>query len=115
MMSLSLSSSLLFIVLVLLLTGQHQKQAIIFTNAIIGGRIAPKGKYPSIVWSGSQGRGWGCGGSMIYDDIFITAAHCRFAFEEAGGAYVGVYISKDNSKDNDHNPNWYEIDINGIN
>jgi secreted trypsin-like serine protease len=57
---------------------------------IVGGQEAPVGKYDAIVWSGDRG-GWGCGGSMIAPDVFLTAAHCLFAFEEQGGAYVGAY------------------------
>jgi secreted trypsin-like serine protease len=59
-------------------------------SLIVGGNEAPIGKYDAIVWSGDRG-GWGCGGSMIAPDVFLTAAHCQFAFEEQGGAFVGAY------------------------
>jgi len=53
---------------------------------------------------------------MIHDDVFLTAAHCRDAFEDGGGAFVGVYDvegkqveNNDNQKDFDDD-NWYEIE-----
>jgi trypsin len=61
-------------------------------SLIVGGGPAPRGKYDAIVWSGDRGMGWGCGGAMIAPDIFLTAAHCESAFQQAGGAFVGAYV-----------------------
>jgi len=55
---------------------------------IIGGRPAEKGEFPFFVHgSGSQL----CGGTLIHDDIVITASHCLGAFSEAiliGGVMI---------------------------
>jgi secreted trypsin-like serine protease len=71
-------------------------------SLIVGGGPAPRGKYDAIVWSGNRG-GWGCGGAMIAPDVFLTAAHCRSAFEMEGGALVGAYqlLDEDMEDDND--------------
>jgi trypsin len=68
--------------------GDHQHHR----SLIVGGGPAPRGKYDAIVWSGDRGMGWGCGGAMIAPDVFLTAAHCESAFQEANGAFVGAYL-----------------------
>jgi len=40
-------------------------------NRVVGGRNADPGSFPSFVhWD------WGCGGSLIHEDIVLSAAHC---------------------------------------
>jgi len=57
---------------------------------IVGGTPAQVGEFPSFVWTaGSQL----CGGSLIWDDILLTAAHCVGAFVERGVLYNGVNIN----------------------
>ncbi|KAG7374714.1 beta-lactamase [Nitzschia inconspicua] len=70
----------------------HQPQQQDHRSLIVGGGPAPRGKYDAIVWSGDRGMGWGCGGAMIAPDVFLTAAHCQSAFEQAGGVFVGAYL-----------------------
>jgi trypsin len=50
-------------------------------SRIVGGTDAATGAYPFFV------QGDGCGGSLIADDIVLTAAHCAGAFD--GDVYVG--------------------------
>jgi trypsin len=50
-------------------------------SRIVGGTFAQPGAYPFFV------QGDGCGGSLIADDIVLTAAHCDGAFD--GQVYVG--------------------------
>jgi secreted trypsin-like serine protease len=50
-------------------------------SRIVGGTFAQPGAYPFLV------QGDGCGGSLIADDIVLTAAHCVGAFD--GQVYVG--------------------------
>jgi trypsin len=50
-------------------------------SRIVGGTFAQPGAYPFFV------QGDGCGGSLIADDIVLTAAHCVGAFD--GQVYVG--------------------------
>lgn len=55
-------------------------------SRIVGGKDATLGDYPWYV----QGRG--CGGTLIYKDIVLTAAHCEGrAFQ--GTVYVGAYYT----------------------
>lgn len=51
-----------------------------FSPRIIGGQNAGKGEFPYYV------QGFGCGGSMIWKDIILTAAHCQ------GGPWIGEVI-----------------------
>ena len=44
------------------------------TPKIIGGQDADEGEYPFFV------QATGCGGSLIWKDIVLTAAHCYSAF-----------------------------------
>jgi trypsin len=50
-------------------------------SRIVGGTFAQPGAYPFFV------QGDGCGGSLIANDIVLTAAHCAGAFD--GQVYVG--------------------------
>ena len=57
---------------------------------IVGGTPAEVGEFPSFVWTaGSQL----CGGSVIWDDIVLTAAHCAGFFIERGIIYNGVMLN----------------------
>ena len=57
---------------------------------IVGGTAADVGEFPSFVWTaGSQL----CGGSLIWDDIVLTAAHCAGYFIERGIVYGGVRLN----------------------
>jgi trypsin len=57
---------------------------------IVGGTAADVGEFPSFVWTaGSQL----CGGSLIWDDIVLTAAHCAGYFIERGIVYNGVRLN----------------------
>jgi trypsin len=82
--------SILLLTSFLLVSSQHVT-AHSHRSLIVGGGPAPRGRYDAIVWSGDRGLGWGCGGAMIAPDVFLTAAHCQSAFEQAGGAFVGAY------------------------
>jgi trypsin len=65
-------------------TTQTQTQSMVHLPAesrIVGGTNAAAGAYPFFV------QGDGCGGSLIADDIVLTAAHCAGAFD--GEVYVG--------------------------
>lgn len=53
------------------------------TARIVGGQTAEKGEYPYFV------QGDGCGGTMIWKDVILTAAHCKSAWK--GNALVGAY------------------------
>jgi trypsin len=53
-------------------------------SRIVGGTDAAPDSYPFFV------QGNGCGGSLIWDDIVLTAAHCLGAFD--GSVLVGPYI-----------------------
>ena len=58
-----------------------------FEAQIIGGQPAEEGQYPALVGLGSAGEGSPydrqfCGGSVIAEDIVLTAAHC---VEESAG------------------------------
>jgi hypothetical protein len=53
-------------------------------SRIVGGNDADAGDYPFFV------QGNGCGGSLVWDDVVLTAAHCQGAFD--GTVLVGPYI-----------------------
>lgn len=50
---------------------------------IVGGSAASPGEYPFFA------EGDGCGGSLIWKDIVLSAAHCQGAF--ANTARIGAY------------------------
>ena len=52
-------------------------------SRIVGGEKARKSEFPYYV-QGEQ-----CGGSLIWEDIVLSAAHCESSFQE--DAYVGAY------------------------
>jgi len=54
-------------------------------NYIVGGQTAQQGAYPWFV------HGKGCGGSLIWPDIVLSAAHCADAFRKY--AVVGAYYA----------------------
>jgi trypsin len=58
-------------------------------SRIVGGSNAPQGDYPFFV------QGNGCGGSLVWDDVVLTAAHCLGAFD--GSVLVGPYIESSTS------------------
>jgi hypothetical protein len=58
-------------------------------SRIVGGNDAQQGAYPSFV------QGNGCGGSLVWDDVVLTAAHCQGAFD--GSVLVGPYIQSSTS------------------
>lgn len=53
---------------------------------IVGGNDASDGEYPFFV------QGEGCGASLIWKDIVLTAAHCRGAFSQR--VLVGATVSE---------------------
>jgi trypsin len=53
-------------------------------SRIVGGNNAQQGDYPFFV------QGDGCGGSLVWDDVVLTAAHCQRAFDS--NVLVGPYI-----------------------
>jgi trypsin len=58
-------------------------------SRIVGGSNAQQGEYPFFV------QGNGCGGSLVWDDVVLTAAHCLGAFD--GSVLVGPYIESSTS------------------
>lgn len=58
-------------------------------SRIVGGTEAPQGKYPFFV------QGDGCGASLIWEDVVLTAAHCQGAFD--GSVYVGPSVQYNTS------------------
>ena len=55
-------------------------------NRIIGGEVATEGEFPFFVDFG------GCGASLIYEDIVVTAAHCAIVLlEQTSDVYVGAF------------------------
>jgi trypsin len=58
-------------------------------SRIVGGNNAQQGDYPFFV------QGNGCGASLIWDDVILTAAHCQGAFD--GSVLVGPYIQSTTS------------------
>jgi hypothetical protein len=58
-------------------------------SRIVGGNNAQQGDYPFFV------QGNGCGGSLVWDDVVLTAAHCEGAFD--GSVLVGPYIQSSTS------------------
>ena len=58
-------------------------------SRIVGGNDAQQGDYPFFV------QGNGCGGSLVWDDVVLTAAHCQGAFD--GSVLVGPYIQSSTS------------------
>jgi trypsin len=58
-------------------------------SRIVGGNNAQPGAYPFFV------QGNGCGGSLVWDDVVLTAAHCQGAFD--GSVYVGPFIQDSTS------------------
>jgi len=57
---------------------------------IVGGAPAEVGEFPSFVWTAGRNL---CGGSLIWDDIVLTAAHCAGYFLDGGILYNGVLIN----------------------
>jgi trypsin len=58
-------------------------------SRIVGGSDVQQGEYPFFV------QGNGCGGSLVWDDVVLTAAHCLGAFD--GSVLVGPYIESSTS------------------
>jgi trypsin len=58
-------------------------------SRIVGGNDAQQGAYPFFV------QGNGCGGSLVWDDVVLTAAHCQGAFD--GSVLVGPSIQSSTS------------------
>lgn len=63
----------------------HQYDAWSSTR-IVGGRLADQGEYPFFV------QGAGCGASLIWKDIALTAAHCAGVFRDRN-VLVGAWES----------------------
>jgi secreted trypsin-like serine protease len=71
-------------------SGQKPRRSLQKEARIVGGTPAEVGEFPSFVWTaGSQI----CGGSVIWDDIVLTAAHCAGFFIERGIIYNGVMLN----------------------
>jgi trypsin len=69
----------------------HSMPHIPAESRIVGGNDAQQGDYPFFV------QGNGCGASLIWDDVVLTAAHCQGAFD--GSVLVGPYIQSTTSGD----------------
>jgi hypothetical protein len=65
---------------------------ILVESRIVGGSDAQQGEYPFFV------QGAGCGGSLVWDDVVLTAAHCQGTPFDDGvlvGPYIRNFISSD--------------------
>ena len=60
-------------------------------NRIIGGGVAEVGRYPYLA-SLTKERAHTCGGTLIADDMVLSAAHC-------GGHFNGIDVGRQNVKD----------------
>jgi hypothetical protein len=67
----------------------HSRVHVPAESRIVGGSNTQQGEYPFFV------QGNGCGGSLVWDDIVLTAAHCQGAFN--GRVLVGPYIESNTS------------------
>jgi len=70
-------------------TAQSSQQ--ISRNLITNGQIVSPGAYPFFVFN-RYGSNVGCGGTLVWDDIVLTAAHCLRAFQ-GRGVYVGAEVN----------------------
>lgn len=57
---------------------------------IVGGVPAEAGEFPSFVWTAGSKL---CGGSLIWGDVLLTAAHCAGYFLDRGILYNGVLLN----------------------
>ena len=67
-------------------------------DRIVGGNIAPKGRYNYIVSLTTRDGHHLCGGSLIAPDIVLSAAHCDHVIE-GGFAQVSRYDMSNNEED----------------
>lgn len=58
-------------------------------DSIVGGRLADPGEYP---WFVSPDSSRFCGGSLVHEDIVLTAAHCHPSFETGRDLFVGSIV-----------------------
>eukprot|EP00977_Amphora_coffeiformis_P024024 scaffold14974_cov195-Amphora_coffeaeformis.AAC.31 len=61
----------------------------VITPKIVGGTTADPGEYP---WYVSPSGTFYCGGTLIHEDVVLTAAHCDLAFPSGQAVYIGGYV-----------------------
>lgn len=72
-------------------------------SLIVGGSAVASGEYPYFAWPGLGG--YVCGGTLIWPDIVMTAAHCQAAWNSSGQA---VYIGATKSDGSDGEKNYVD-------
>ena len=66
---------------------QDEEDTALPETRVVGGTIAAQGDFP---WFVASAGFVSCGGSLVYEDVFLSAAHCDEAFPIGSEVYVGA-------------------------